>query len=147
MAELTEKEILECLNDNLKIAVETCQKLADGERGPIYPQFHSAVKLVDGACRQMSGFREDTRWSAFALYLHEVPDRVRKWLVDDKKTYTAELNMLADIFRWAQMRAKELETKRTGKRGIILPTPRAAETRTQGRSILVPSTYRERTGE
>lgn len=140
---LTEREILDCLKDSLKITTERCQDLADGRRGKTYREFKDAMKLVDGCCRQMSGWREDTRWSAFALKVFEVPKRTAKWLREDKKSWHAKFAMLADILRAAQVRAMELERKKTGKVGLILPPVLTPPTRTQGRQILVPEGYKD----
>ena len=87
----------------------------------------------------MSGWRQDLRWSPFGVRIHEAKERCRRWLVE--KHGPAAFRMLAAILDAAVVRAKELETRRTGKRGALLPIPLAAPTRTQGRQILVPPGY------
>lgn len=135
MARLTEPEILSRLKESLKEAASQADQLANGLRGPLYPRFRQNIDLIHGCCRQMSGWREDTRWSAFGVQIHECRERCRRWLVS--KSGSKMYRKLANILRAALDRAIELETKRTGKRGLILPTPAPAETRTQGRPVRV----------
>lgn len=141
MARLTEIEILDRLKSSCLDAAAQADQLSRGERGPIYPRFRENIDLIHGCCRQMSGWREDARWGQFGLRIHECRERCRRWLVE--KHGPKMFRKLADILREAHKRAVDLETKRTGRRGILLPDMMPAETRTQGRSILVPAGFKD----
>lgn len=137
----TEREILACLKDNLLLARDCCVRLHRGERGDVFLRFREAIKLVYGATRQVAGWREDARWLPFGVYVCQVEEKCRQWLVD--KHGNRYFGLLADILEQAYVRARELETKKTGKAGMILPVPQPAPTRTQGRSILVPPGFKD----
>lgn len=116
---LTEREILDCLKENLRLGAESADKLARGERGIVYLEFRSQLTLIDGCCRQMSGWREDTRWSPFGVKIRELQQRVGRWLVEKQPEW--KFKGAAEILRYALSQALDLETKKTGKVGMILP--------------------------
>ena len=128
---LTEQEILDCLKENLRLGAENADKLSRGERGPVYQEFRENLRLVDGCCRQMTGGREDTRWSPFGVKIRELQQRVGRWLVEKEPGW--KFKGAGEILRYALAQALELETKKTGKVGAILPKIQAGPTRTQGR--------------
>lgn len=130
---LTEREILDCLKENLRLGAENADKLAAGERGTVYLLFRQNLRLVDGCCRQMAGWREDTRWSPFGVKIRELQQRVGGWLVVKEPGW--RFKGAAEILRYALAQALDLETKKTRKTGIILPEMQRAPMRTQGRSI------------
>jgi hypothetical protein len=130
-APLTEREILDCLKMNLRLGAENADKLSRGERGPVYQEFRENLRLVDGCCRQMSGWREDTRWSPFGVKIRELQQRVGRWLVEKEPGW--KFKSAGEILRFAFAQALDLETKKTGKVGAILPKLPTPETRTQGR--------------
>lgn len=135
MSELTEREILGRLKESFKLASEDADRLAAGERGPVYRRFREHLKLVEGCCRQMSAWRGDTRWLQVGLKVAEAQQKCGKWL--RTKELPWRFAGLAQILRNGWLRAHELETKKTGRPGLILPKPLPAETRTQGRSVSV----------
>lgn len=139
MAHLTEQEILSRLKESLKEGAADADRLAAGERGDIYPRFRENLRLIDGCCRQMAGWREDTRWSPFGVKIRELQMRVGRWLVEKEPAW--RFKSVGEILRHALAQAMDLETKKTRKRGIILPVPLPAPTRTEGRQILVPANY------
>lgn len=143
---LTEPEILGCLKENLRLGAENADKLAAGERGTVYLHFRQNLRLIDGCCRQMAGWREDTRWSPFGVKIRELQQRVGRWLVEKQPGW--RFKGAAEILRFAFAQALDLETKKTGKRGIILPDAQPAPTRTQGRpssmsGLILPASMRK----
>lgn len=139
---LTEAEILGCLKENLKLAAEHADKLAAGERGPLYLQLRDELTLVYGCCRQMAGWREDTRWSPFGVKIKEAQERCGRWLREKQPAW--RFKSLAEILRFALAQALDLERKKTGRVGIILPEMLAAPTRTEGRpvSVILPPGFK-----
>ncbi len=139
MAELTEREILDRLKTSLKEAASQARQLAAGERGKVYPAFRENLDLVYGCCRQMSGWREDTRWSEFGVMIHGCRERCRRWIV--WKYGPDAFRQLAEVLDIAHKNAVALETRRTGRVGMILPEMLTPETRTQGRpvSVILPN--------
>lgn len=139
MARTTEHEIIECLKENLRLAAENADRLARHERGPVYVDLRRQLKLVEGACRQMAGWREDARWLPFGVKVGDARLRCGKWLRERQPEW--RFRGLAEILRFAHTQALDLERKRTGRVGILLPPVQPAPIRTEGRSILVPSSY------
>lgn len=139
MSELTEREILACLKENLRLGAENADKLAAGERGPIYLHLRRELRLVEGCCRQMSGWREDTRWLPFGMKVVEAQLRCGQWLRSKEPAW--RFKGLAEILRHALAQALDLERKKTGRIGMIVPKPFAAPTRTDVRPISVPGNY------
>jgi hypothetical protein len=142
MGHVTEAEILACLIENFRLAAGHCVDLAWAPaRGPIYRMLREELKLAEGCCRQLSAYREDTRWLSVGLMMAEAHKRSLNWLL--KHPRTVESNMAHPLFLKlgenllaAMARAIELRDRATGRAGPILPLP----TRTEGRavSILLP---------
>jgi hypothetical protein len=135
MGALTESEIFDCLTSNLQLAAQHAEDLAKLPRkGPTYLAFRDEIKLVEGACKQASAWREDTRWLKLGLMMGEAHKRAGDWLRGIKlpsgvrvKIREGELHplfmMLAVNLRNAARIAEEYRNKATGKLGMILPTP------------------------
>lgn len=140
----TEREILDCLKENIRLAAENADKLANGERGAVYIHLRHQLGLVYGCTRQMAGWREDTRWLPFGLKVKEAQERCGKWLVAKEPAW--RFRGLAEILRFALAAALELERKKTRRVGMILPEMLAAPIRTEGRPILVPANYAQDVG-
>ncbi len=124
MSDLTETEIKDCLKSNLKLAADQCDLIAaHPQSGPQFDRMRKALRLVEGACRQMAYWRQDARWLIPGRKMEDAHQIARKWLhrptISSKKLFiglaAALRKMLADIDR--------LETARTGRAGMILPTP------------------------
>ena len=139
MSDLTEREILDCLQTNLRLAAEHCDMLAVlPMRGPTYNLLRKELKLVEGACRQIAYCREDSRWFSVGLLMEEAHKRAGTWL---RKFHPRPLfNKLANNLRIALAAAHQLETAATGTRGPILPTPQSDPTAFKKTSsgLLVP---------
>lgn len=163
---LQETEIMDRLRQSTKEAVDSCKIIAvSWERGSAYENLRDNLHLIDGCCRQMAVYRDDTRWLAFGVFAANVHQRAGDWLrgyVDNGKRVTfytqtkdrqrplnaafikiaAELNVVLEGLEL-------LATRKTGVRGLILPaTP--SEERRVGRpgfvrknpSLIIPAKYR-----
>jgi hypothetical protein len=119
--------------DNLRTAIDACEKLATAPlKGPVYNQFRAALKLVEGACRQASAWREDTRWLPVGLMMEEAHKRAGEWLRGIKQADGKRRPIpfgekhplfvkLAENLRGLLKIVDELRTKATGRVGMILP--------------------------
>ncbi len=134
MGKLTESEIFDCLSTNFRLAAEDCEKLAVSPRkGPTYVDLRDKLELLEGACRQASVWRQDTRWLAIGMAMAEAHKRAGEWLRGIKikgvpgRVKVAPGHMhplflkLAENLRLGHRKAEELRTKRTGRVGMILP--------------------------
>ncbi len=121
MGALTEPEIFSCLVENWRLAAEDCDRLARGERGPVYRHLREELKLIEGALRQAAWWREDTRW----LYIVSIPANAHKsagkWLRERHAAW--KFAKLAEILRYGLKATEDLKTKRTERLGLILPKP------------------------
>ena len=133
---LTETEVIDCLKSNLRLAAQSCDKLAVSPRkGPTYRQLRDQLRLVEGACRQVAYFRGgDARWLRVGLFMAEVHKRAGDWLRGPKRPDGTRAKLapghmhplflkLADNLRAAYGKAEELQTKATNRIGPILPKP------------------------
>lgn len=141
MSELTEAEILDCLRTNLALAAEGADNLAAGVRGPVYVSFREHMRLAEGACRQMAAWRGDSRWLPFGMKVNEALQRCGNWLRSRDPAW--RFAGLAEILRVALAQAHDLETKATGRIGVILPDVLPAPIRTEGRPVAVPAAYKK----
>lgn len=160
MARLTEVEIFDCLKTNLRLAAQSCDKLAVSPRkGPTYVKLREELRLVEGACRQAAFWRGgDARWLRIGLFMAEAHKRAGGWLRGEKqpdgtrvRVAAAEMHplfvKLAANLRAAYVKAEEYRTKRTNRIGPILPIvqpPPHRETRPVGYQpspggVLMPS--------
>ena len=154
MARLTEIEIFDCLKTNLRLAAQSCDKLAVSPRkGPTYVKLREELRLAEGACRQAAFWRGgDARWLKIGLFMAEAHKRAGGWLRGEKqaegprtKLSSAEMHplfvKLAENLRAAYVKAEEFRTRRTNRIGPILPEmqpPPHRDTR--------PSGYQRSTG-
>lgn len=133
MGQLTEVEIFDCLAVNFKLAAEHCEDLAKLPRkGPTYKKLRDELRLIEGAARQASAWRGDSRWLQIGLYMAEVHKRAGGWLRGYKDAQGRKIThregtlhplfmKLADNLRKGALAAEKLRTKKTGKVGVILP--------------------------
>lgn len=140
MGNLTEREIFDCLSTNFRLAAEACEKLAVSPRtGPTYAILREKLELIEGACRQAAVWRQDTRWLAIGMAMAEAHKRAGGWLrgvkvggvtvkLADGHRHPLFLK-LAENLRAGERKSIELRDKKTGRVGMILPTPGRAERR------------------
>ncbi len=158
MGDLTEIEIFDCIRSNAKLAAEHCDDLARQPReGETYDLLRTELKLIEGACRQASAWRGDTRWLPIGLAMEEAHTRAGDWLrgvkVGGMRVRLAErhnfecFSALAVNLRGLAANMEKLQHARTNRAGMILPDEQPAphrDTRPVGftRSIggiLIPS--------
>lgn len=136
MGSLTEREIIDCLSENFRLAAENAGKLAvSPKRGLIYRAFRDQLKLLEGAARQLAYWRGgDARWLQVGLYMAECHKRAGDWLRGVKQPSGGYRPLsegqkhplfmkLADNLRAAQVSAERLRDMRTNRIGPILPKP------------------------
>jgi hypothetical protein len=164
MGALTEIEIFDCLVTNFRLAAEDADALAVLPfKGECYDRFRRELQLIEGACRQASAWREDTRWLPIGLMIAEVHTRAGDWLRGIKmpdgtrvKVANGQLHplfvKLAENLRNLHAAAVRTRDAATGKRGAILPAMQKAPHRdtvpvgwtpsivpqVPGRSLIVP---------
>lgn len=132
MGALTEREIFDCLTTNFKLAAEHAEDLARLPiKGPTYELFRRELRLIEGACRQASAWREDTRWLPIGRMMAEVHQKAGGWLRGYKhegirialapSQQQPLFLMLAANLRALLVAAEQTRTARTGRIGMILP--------------------------
>jgi hypothetical protein len=138
MGALTEAEIFDCLTSNLRTAADLAERLArEPKKGPNYLAFRAALRLVEGACKQASVWRQDTRWIAVGDKMAECHRRGGDWLRGVKMASggrrllrQGELHPvfvgLASLLRAYAKDVENLRNRKTGRSGMILRQPRAA---------------------
>jgi hypothetical protein len=120
--------------DSLGKAIHHCEDLAVHPlKGPIYHQYRTELKLVEGCCRQASAWREDTRWLPIGLMMSKCHNMAGEWLrgvqdpVTKRRTPIPEgqkhplFVKLAENLRALLVQVEKLRTGATGKMGMILP--------------------------
>lgn len=142
MSFLTEQEIKDCLKDNLRQAIQHCTDLATKpKRGLSYDALRTELGLIEGCCTQMAYWRSDTRWLQFGLLMEQAHQRAGEWLRrhHPKKLFL----MLGENLKVLLLIAEDLETKKTGIMGSILPMVQAGPHR-ENRPISVPRSFERR---
>jgi hypothetical protein len=136
MGALTEVEIFDCLATNFKLAAELADDLAKLPlKGISYDKFRKTLRLIEGACKQASTWREDSRWlSQIGFAMGECHQRAGNWLrgakledgskvkMSDPQTYEF-FRKMAEGLRGLAILAERLKNERTGRMGMILPRP------------------------
>lgn len=122
MNALTEKEQFESIRENLRLAAEDASAIAtEPETGLRYIQLRKHLLAAEEACRAVMWLREDARWSEFSLLFPKCQEISRRWLtplsVEGKKVFVR----MAESLTWLLRYAEDMRTRRSGKRGIILP--------------------------
>lgn len=133
MGRLTESEIFDCLSTNFRLAAEHCDDLAIlPAKGPTYKKLREELRLIEGACRQASAFREDARFLSIGMqcgHVHKVAgDWLRGMKMPDgsrRMIRPGELHplflKLAEVMCAGHRKAEEVRHKATGRVGMILP--------------------------
>lgn len=135
MPGLTEQEIMDQLRRNIRQAAEHCEDLAVVPmRGPVYSAMREELSLIEGCCRQMAAWRGDARWLPLGIAMEQVHQRSKDWLRfhHPRKMFL----MLAEKLRGLQRMIEDVETRRTGKLGPIVPIALPGPLR-QGRPVQV----------
>lgn len=161
MSDLSEQETIDRMKSALKEAGQASLDLATitTRRVKAYVRLRTALGLVEGSCRQLSVFREDTRWLRWASLAEQAHVRAGHWLrgykdVEGKRIhYTAvekknNFTKLAANLAFMLAGAERLLTERTGRIGPILPVVPNLGRRIGApvRGFSLPGEYRTKTG-
>ena len=139
---LAEHEVLDRLHTEFGAAARDCELLARlPARGPTYNRFRHTLRVIEGHCRVMGFYREDARWLPLGIAMAEAHKRAGNWLRTHPRTENSNLAhplflWLAENLRAGAKACERLQTKATGRRGMILPKTRS-EVRTAGRPMQV----------
>lgn len=161
MGALTEVEIFDCIATNLAIAADCCEQMATRPmRGVQFIKFREACANVEGACRQASQWREDTRFLPMGLMMEKCHQFALRWITGFKaepgqprvalseREKHPKFVKMAENLRFAAESMKILKDGKTGKIGMILPDTSRGPIRTQGRptQVLLPAGMRATPG-
>lgn len=81
MSDLTEAEVIDRLKSSLRECMDASKALAtDSRRGKHYSALREHLKLVEGCCRQLGAFREDSRYFKLGLQMEECHKAAGGWL-------------------------------------------------------------------
>lgn len=121
---LTEREIFDCMRQNLRQAAAECDFIArQPTSGAPFTRLRECLKLAEGCCRQAGHWRQDGRWFQPGIQLEHIHQVARSWLhrptVESKKLFT----MLAEVLRKWDADLHRLQTRPTLRSGEILPKP------------------------
>ena len=97
------------------------------------------LKLIEGACRQIAFWREDSRWLPIGLLMEECHKRSGNWL---RAFAPRDLFLkLAENLCSLYVACHNLETQATGKSGAILPEDNTLPTqfRKSSGGLILPS--------
>jgi hypothetical protein len=119
---ITERELLTQLRDELRRAILDCEALASlPARGPTYHRLHVSLRQIEELCRRVGYNRQDSRWFGLGLMMEQVHKRAGEWL---RGHYPRPLFLkLADNMRKMERALDDVQTKATGRVGMILPKP------------------------
>lgn len=125
MSGLTEREILTKHTQSLREAADACQWLArnaDPEkiapRARHYKNLQEALKELEGTCRQMCAFRDDTRWLPLGIFYAKI---MRVATAQYASMNWLGFGRLAEVFKVGGPKVEALANAKTGKAGAILP--------------------------
>lgn len=89
MSQTTEKEIFDLLTENLRLAVESANQLAnDSRKTPAYWNLREQLKLIENCCRQAAYWRGDARWFNMGLAAETFHKKAGDWLRGYKDNVT-----------------------------------------------------------
>jgi hypothetical protein len=120
----TEKEAIELLKVSLRGGIDDCTEIASQVwSGEQYSRLRRRLKTVELCCRTIATMRGDARWLVLIRDFAELQQRARRWLapatVETKKCFAKLAALLGHMLKLLT----DLETRRTGRSGLILPQP------------------------
>lgn len=145
MSTLSESEVFDRLFSAIGEARDACKNLAvRSTEGRDYSSLRDSLMLIEGCCRQMGVFREDTRWLLPGMMVAECHKMAGGWLrgyYDHGVQVKWAPGMMNKMFVGLELAlanlaimAARIRTERTGKKGPILPDSMlATPERKQGR--------------
>ena len=138
-----EYETLEELRTRLGSAVSYAAALSIlPAKGPTYVKLRADLKQIESLARMIAYNRADARWLQIGMQMNQV-HRLTGHLIR-KHFPHAYFREIETWLRQLLSCADSLETKATGRVGMILPKPQAGPTRTQDRpvQVLLPDSMR-----
>lgn len=128
MSGLAENEIIARHIQSLGEAHAACQELgrnaADdylAPRGKHYAALKDALNKLEGSARQMAHFRGDARWLKLGMiYARLMRMCQAKYIGQSWNAFNEMLEFFGPLGR---RRLEDLRDRKTGKSGLILPTP------------------------
>lgn len=127
MSHLTESEIIAKLKEAFRLASGYSDALAVlPMRGVTYDALRKELALAEGCCRSIAYYRGDSRWFRLGMMMEETHKRAGTWLRTFPVTTTSNeahplFLKLADNLRAGMRKCEDLETRATGRVGMILP--------------------------
>ena len=130
----SERQVLEQLKDELRVAAEECDQIAVHPfRGFIYDSMRQRLRRIETLCIQVGRYRDgDCRWFPIADLMAECHKRAGGWLrashSRDERTKDVPLfRKLAENMRALRKMIVDLETRPTGHLGgrILPAVPKA----------------------
>ena len=119
-----EREILDRLYQAIGEAKKWAGHMADPKRLTMlvqrtdYEHLYDAMELIEGCARQMTAWRDDTRWLGVSRTTGVCLVKLKEWAAPDHlELFTA----LVDFLGKTEATCRSLETQRVGKIGAILP--------------------------
>lgn len=123
---LTERDITDRHTQALGEAWRAAQALgrnADpsymAPRGGYYWDLRGALLNLEGSSRQMAHFRADARWVKLGIFYARILRQGQVKFVGQKWAWFAALKQ---VFELGERSMRDLETRKTGARGPVLPT-------------------------
>lgn len=81
MSDLTEQEVIDRMITSLREAMDASKALAvKSRKGPEYHKLREHLGLIEGCCRQLAAFREDSRYLNLGLVMEECHKSAGGWL-------------------------------------------------------------------
>lgn len=134
MSDLSELEVIDRLQTSLRESIQAAEILAvSPKKGPTYGKLREHLKLVEGSVRQLSVFRQDTRWLDIGRNVEKCHQMAKEWIAGIKDPMTGRriyisqasqfkrFSMLAATLKGIYALAEHWRTTRTGRIGMILP--------------------------
>lgn len=117
---ISEVEIKDRLRQSLKEAASDARLLGIlPMQGPTYEKMRENFALAETCCRQLGHYREDARWFQQALVMERAKEMTRRWITTHQKRNL--FPMLAEKLEEMARVVGLLETRKTGRVGIIMP--------------------------
>ena len=135
LADKTEPEIFSLMRAHLRSAISHCRGLAMLPlQGPTFIRLRAEMKEIEELCRQAGYYRDDARWFRIGLVWEQIHQQSRLWIHHHHPR--ANFIWLAERCEALDKAVDDLQTKATGRLGMILPKP-VKEVRTEGRPVQV----------
>lgn len=125
MANFADSEFWDVLRTNMRSAIQHCVDLANmPAQGPTYVMLRDELRTIETACRQLGNARQDMRFHKFGFEMASFQQR----LGDCLRLHVARdvFMGMAQFMRGALYTLERLHSRKTGRRGPILPKGKPA---------------------